>query len=258
MTTSSVSWQRIRDILSPNPPTIAILDRITRHFGSRLEFYFQESTKQESSVRFRRASAQDELERIIVTIHTQPPAIIHECLHVKLAADGFPLLLGKKPTGPKAQFEFDSARSLENVLSHAVFLDQFLSFGFGRFDFATDVQKSENLPEFEKMIDGVLQNGLLTPIARGLWNRIYFEQLIADRMGMPNKRNGFLSLGRKRFPGMDADADWLSTWFDRGDFRNAVLFPSAVNQMLERIGLASVKWSRIEPVAGRLLLVDVP
>jgi hypothetical protein len=137
-------------------------------------------------------------------------------------------------------------------------LDQFLSFGFGRFDFATDVQKSENLPEFEKMIDGVLQNGLLTPIARGLWNRIYFEQLIADRMGMPNKRNGFLSLGRKRFPGMDADADWLSTWFDRGDFLNAVLFPSAVNQMLERIGLASVKWSRIEPVAGRLLLVDVP
>ncbi len=255
MSASLAPWQSIREILSSKPSAAALLDRITHHFGNRLEFYFQETSKPESLVKFIRVPNNSELEKIVVISHPDPAAIVHECLHVKLIVDGFPLLLGEKLEN---QICYDAASVLQNQLSHAVFLDEFLSYGFDRMSFANDTFKSENIPEYERQIDACLRTPLISRFARGLWNRIYFEQLISDRLGFPNKRNEFLVVGRQRFSSMDADANLMATWFDFGGFRYPVLFPHAMNQILQLIGFNSVRWGHVNRVAGRLFLADIP
>jgi hypothetical protein len=251
-----IPWSEVRKILSPNEQTMALFDEVTRHFGARLRFYDQDPDDRSSSTWPAPGFTEDELEEIQVTIHRQPSAIVHECLHVRLFSRGFPIPI--KNIGLDG-YTFAAVSNLSNLLHHPIFLYDFLNYKFTRMEFVHDSAIPDDLPKYEAAIDSVINNPNDARYARGAWNCIYLQQLIAECTGSIKQSAEFLLAGKKRFPDtMDADANWLSNWFDRGEFRDPARFGSAVNQVLQHGDLRAARWSRIDPVAGELHLVDVP
>jgi hypothetical protein len=207
-----------------------------------------------SSAISRRSPDHNELEKLIVTAHREPAAIVHELLHLKLTTLGFPVQFGE---GAEDSIFADQITCLQNSISHAIFLNDFLAVGFSRMQLAWNADIPDDIPKFANFLYWLVNQPGPRKHRRGVFNRLYFEQLIASRMGMPNSEGDFLREGSARFSTAEGDARWMATWFERGDFRNPILFPKAMNQMFEQIGLRPVRWYRVDLVAGHLALREI-
>jgi hypothetical protein len=202
----------VRKALTEKTMAIQLLDELRAHFGSDLRFELQQANELWSGIAYSYKQTPPFCE-IVVTVHLQPHPIVHELLHLKMYRNGFPVPI------PDMGVSYPEAVALGNAVSHSMFIDEFLSFGFDKLDLFFERDKPEDLNQIEKDLEDSLKIPGYIKFARGAWNRFFFAQWIAGQMGFANQANEFMDIGRKKFPEIDADASWCESWFHRGDFR---------------------------------------
>ena len=237
----------VGSILSCKPRAFELFAKTTAYFGQDLRFHRQGQGDPASCLCFRPTTGQ--FVEVIVKVHPEPAAITHECLHLMMAMDGFPI-------GWSGAMESRHALApLENLVAHAMFIDVFLNLGFNRAQFVFDSANMENVGSIWATIGELKQYPEREKYMRGYWNGQYLAHLIARRLEFPDQLDEFLRIGRSHFTTMDRDAQWIERWLDRAEFRDAKSYAAAMNELLTEIGFDPVGFVAIRPIGNRIQTV---
>lgn len=233
-----ISFEEIRRILSSRPKALVLYERVCEYFGTALRFYRQDEGEKISHTGFNTIGYDGRT--IDVTICLDPAALMHECLHVKMMMDGFPVILkvGRTP---------EAKAVLYNLICHVIFFDEFLSFGFDQAEFVYDSNGLEDVNNVWSELESIQWDPDEERLRRAHWNAQLITHLIARRSGFSNQFIEVLKIGRINLPTMEQDAEWIRNWLDRGDFKNPQKFSAAANELFNAIGYDSAGFARVVP-----------
>ena len=252
---SAISQDEIRSFLVTKPLVGHLYQKVCTYFGSSLHVFRQEPGVGTSGVSFGQSSKPaDILLRICTDSGNVAAGIAHELLHLKMAMDSFPVRIATNEftIGPKI---FENIVRINNTVQHAIFHDEFISLGFRTEEFVADWEINGNPTEWKLAAQEHLRKG--EPRVRGAWITCYFIETVSRHFGWPNQADQVFKIGRELFPSrMDIDAQWLTHWFARGEFRNSYQYLSAVNALLNRFEFPNAEMERLHRSASGLEFVS--
>jgi hypothetical protein len=254
-------------LLAPKPLAVRLLECVELHFGKSLKFFREPSGVPESSACFEIehwTNPKTVALQIYIGSDSRPSGsnIVHELLHAKLATRGFPICVGTKAMNARIDRTGSAVYgTLANLVHHEIFFEEFLSFGFTKEQFVFDLAQASDPNEVRKTAEQYLADPEVASLAGGAWDIYCFAEWLSDRRGWSNNLSGALRVGRELFQStIDANFEWVTKWFGRGEFRNHAQFPEAINSLMDKVGLPLAKFARVQACRSgdRAVLEDIP
>jgi hypothetical protein len=246
MSSPIICPEEIHQLLLKWPKAILLYDSVVDYFGRDLKFFWQDENVKSSGITYKRV--EDDFHEIIVTVCPEPSAVAHECLHLKLKMEGFPIGMGSGAS-------FRMSGPIHNQLHHSIFIDDSLSIGFDRTQFVFNPDGLTDISDVQENIEYLKGEPLRERLLRGYLNAQLFSHLIARRTGFPHQIESLMKIGRENISTMDQDARWIEEWYDRAEFRKPEKHAHAINELLNAIGFDSVDFVKVEPIGGRIRVV---
>ena len=247
----NLSIEYIRSLFSDHPLATALADQVASFYRDALTVRRSSATDDISGYGISVDQEKLEFHGAFINLNTTtdrvPAAACHELLHLRLRSRGFPLIrsldLDTVQRAIPADVFIATANTIQNVIDHDIFKDDFVAMGFPIEQF---LAKPTSYPDYELEAKNSRFNA--TPLRLQFtywmwWSREYFIQYAGIEQGVENSESlaqAVEKCGSEVLPGFRQTIVLIRQWLKSGRHRQAESYPAALRNLFDIMQIPSI------------------
>jgi hypothetical protein len=243
-TPDNLSIEYIRSLFSDHPLATALVDEVASFYRDALTVRRSSATDDLSGYGILVDQEKLEFHGVFFNLNTTtdrvPAAACHELLHLRLRSRGFPLIRSLDLDTVQQAIPADvfgaTANTIQNVIDHDIFKDDFVAMGFPIEQF---LAKSNDNPDYE--IEAKNSRFKATPSQLQFtywmwWSREYLIQFAGIEQGVKNSESlaeAVEQWGTQVLPGFRQTIILIRQWLKTGRHRQVESYPAALRNLFD-------------------------
>jgi hypothetical protein len=249
--------------IKSNVIATAIYEELSRFFGEFLDVEQNDIPDSKWTLDIDQTATPPEFRRATVRVAKTSgdvvASLVHEMLHLRLLARGYPIDHGVQMLD-KRRLEAGAVQlygTISNLIHQEIILADFLA-AVGRRD--QSVRFDTQPVEVCSMIQDAIKNGedpwLFRPFYYASYLSVWITSRHLERQDIARMAESIIASGTDYYPSLIKDAQWIRDWIESGKYKDPLRYADTYAELITTLGLPQVSWMRLRRGAAKRVHVD--